>query len=299
MAGAQHFRVVYRSALCAIGDYRCRARNAAPGIEEVATDHSVVFSRSGLFVRHTGRQETVADPNHVMFFNSGDPYRISHPVAGGDDCTVFMPDPNVLAELIGAYEPDVADRPERPFSMALTPSNARVYLLHRRLLQHLDGGAPDTTAVDEVVLDLLAHLLGDAFGRRGQRAQSVRAGTRRSHRDTVAATKAVLTARSAERLPLNDIARGVHCSPYHLSRLFRHETGLPIHRYFNRLRLRRALERLAEGAPDLTALALAVGFSSHAHFSDAFRREFGHRPSQLRRRPAPDLLRQMSKNLKA
>ena len=115
----------------------------------------------------------------------------------------------------------------------------------------------------------------------------------------MAAPKAVLTARSAERLPLADIARAVHCSPYHLSRLFRCQTGLPIHRYLNRLRLRRALERLAEGSPDLTELALAVGFSSHGHFSDAFRREFGHPPTHLRQRPAPDLLRHMSKNLKA
>ncbi len=299
MIEEQHLREVYRSALVTVGDHSCRPRHPALGTEEVAPTHSVVFTRSGLFVRHIGRRRTVADPNHVLFFNRHDPYRVSHPVPGGDDCTVFMPRPEILSELITPYEPDVADRPEAPFSMALTPSDARVYLLHRRLLQHLDGGAPDHTAVDEVVLDLLEHLLARAYARCGQRARPARTATRRAHRDTVAATKAVLTARSAERLPLADIARAVHCSPYHLSRLFRRETGLPIHRYLHRLRLRRALERLADGSPDLTELALAVGFSSHGHFSDAFRREFSHPPSYLRRQPAPSLLRQMSKNLKA
>ena len=155
MAQEQRFRVVYRSALVTVGNHRCRARNSAPGVEEVATDHLVVFSRSGLFVRHTGRRQTVADPNHVLFFNRGVPYRVSHPVAGGDDCTVFMLRPEILSQLIAPYEPDVVDRPGAPFSLALTPSDARVYLLHRRLLQHLDGGAPDHVAVDEVVLDLL------------------------------------------------------------------------------------------------------------------------------------------------
>ena len=57
---------------------------------------------------------------------------------------------------------------------------------------------------------------------------------------------------------------------------------MPIHRYLTQLRLRSSLERLADGANDLTALALELGFSSHSHFTDAFRREFGHAPSRDR-----------------
>jgi AraC family transcriptional regulator len=44
--------------------------------------------------------------------------------------------------------------------------------------------------------------------------------------------------------------------------------------------LRVALERLSEGDCDLTELALNLGFSSHSHFTDAFKREFGRTPSE-------------------
>ena len=47
-----------------------------------------------------------------------------------------------------------------------------------------------------------------------------------------------------------------------------------------------ALERLAVGADDLTTLALELGFSSHSHFTDAFRREFGRPPSAARKTSA-------------
>ncbi len=86
-----------------------------------------------------------------------------------------------------------------------------------------------------------------------------------------------------ERVTLDAVARAVHASPFHLARVFRQRTGAPIHRYLTRLRLRAALERLAGGANDLTALALALGFSSHSHFADAFRSEFGRTPSAVRR----------------
>ena len=72
---------------------------------------------------------------------------------------------------------------------------------------------------------------------------------------------------------------------------------MPLHRYLTRLRLRAALERLAGGANDLTALALDLGFSSHSHFADAFRREFGRTPSAVRG-DGRRTLREMGKNLK-
>jgi AraC-like DNA-binding protein len=64
-----------------------------------------------------------------------------------------------------------------------------------------------------------------------------------------------------------------------------------------RLRLRASLERLAAGAVDLTALALELGFSSHSHFTDSFRKEFGCTPSAIRCDRTPRAIREMSKNL--
>ncbi|MGH9769987.1 MAG: helix-turn-helix transcriptional regulator [Blastocatellia bacterium] len=88
-------------------------------------------------------------------------------------------------------------------------------------------------------------------------------------------------------LTLDDIARAVGASPFHLARLFQRRTGAPVHRYLTCLRLRASLERLADGASDLAALAFELGFSIHSHFTDSFRREFGRAPA-TRDRPAGD-----------
>jgi AraC-like DNA-binding protein len=77
--------------------------------------------------------------------------------------------------------------------------------------------------------------------------------------------------------------RAVHVSPFHLARIFQQQTGVPVHRYLTQLRLRASLERLADGEEDLTTIALELGFSSHSHFTDAFRREFGQPPSEIRK----------------
>jgi AraC-like DNA-binding protein len=125
-----------------------------------------------------------------------------------------------------------------------------------------------------------------------------RNGTEADHADRVEAAKTYLASRLGERITLDEVARAVHASPFHLARIFQQQTGVPIHRYLTRLRLRATLERLAEGANDLTALALELGFSSHSHFTNAFRREFGRTPSEVRRGAGCRTLREMSKNVK-
>ncbi|HET9711379.1 MAG TPA: AraC family transcriptional regulator, partial [Pyrinomonadaceae bacterium] len=97
------------------------------------------------------------------------------------------------------------------------------------------------------------------------------------------AAKTYLAAKMSERITLDDVARAVHASPFHLARIFQQQTGVPVHRYLTQLRLRASMERLAEGADDITAVALELGFSSHSHFTDAFRREFGRPPSKVRK----------------
>ena len=43
-----------------------------------------------------------------------------------------------------------------------------------------------------------------------------------------------------------------------------------------------AAHRLAAGAPDLTSLALDLGYADHSHFTNAFRQEWGVPPSRFR-----------------
>ncbi len=58
--------------------------------------------------------------------------------------------------------------------------------------------------------------------------------------------------------------------------------GTPLYRYQLRLRLARALDLLGS-YDDLTDLGLELGFSSHSHFSSAFRQTYGRTPAEFQR----------------
>jgi AraC-like DNA-binding protein len=94
--------------------------------------------------------------------------------------------------------------------------------------------------------------------------------------------KLVLTSDLARRWTLAEIATEVRCSPVYLTQVFQQVEGLPLYRYQLRLRLARALDLLAH-YDDLTTLSLDLGFSSHSHFSAAFRDAYGRSPSEFRR----------------
>jgi len=70
-------------------------------------------------------------------------------------------------------------------------------------------------------------------------------------------------------------------SPVYLTQIFQQVEGLPLYRYQLRLRLARSLDLLAE-YDDLTTLGLELGFSSHSHFSAAFRAVYGRSPSEFK-----------------
>jgi len=101
----------------------------------------------------------------------------------------------------------------------------------------------------------------------------------------------------SENVSLDDVAAAVNASPFNFARIFQQQTGLPIHRYLTILRLRAALERIADPHVDITEIALDLGFSSHSHFTDVFRREFGETPSAIRQRQTKNAIREISKNL--
>ena len=68
----------------------------------------------------------------------------------------------------------------------------------------------------------------------------------------------------------------------HLHRIFTGSTGESVASYVRRVRLERAAHKLRWGAVDITEVALAAGYASHAAFSKAFRQQYGLSPSEFR-----------------
>jgi len=299
MAGEHlHDVPLYASRTLAVRDVHCRPHGPERGGEEVSDAHTIVFPRSGLFVKHVQGEDLVADANQVLFFRKDEPYRVSHPLSGGDDCTSYAFSARWLAEASALRDPAVLDRRERLFPVTHVPSPARCVLLHHRLRRKLGLSSCDAVEVETLAMDVLDAVLEAVYERRNGRRNQTHTRTARAHQEQADAVKTVLAARMRERLTLSEVAKAVHSSEFHLARLFRREAGVPIHRYLNRLRLRAAIERLAEGEQDLTGLALDLGFSSHSHFSDSFRREFNVSPRGIRKQLNGRLLAEMSKKAK-
>jgi AraC family transcriptional regulator len=86
-----------------------------------------------------------------------------------------------------------------------------------------------------------------------------------------------------EAVSLDDMAAQAHFSPYHFHRIFRGVAGESVMAYIRRLRLEKAVHRLAYGSASVTDIAFDAGYEAHEAFSRAFRAQFGMSPSALRR----------------
>jgi AraC family transcriptional regulator len=279
------FHSLYESRLLSLHDYSCRISRGGPGADEHSDNNTIVLMRHGAFAKHFGRRSITADVNQAVFFSRESTYQVSHPADCGDRGTVFTISPRVLNDIVRELDPSIDDHPERPFPFVTGPCAAWLFWRHRELVQRLENAESkplDPLWADVTALQLVADILESAFTRYGKPRTSRREGTNSDHVDQVEAAKTYLASQLSERITLDDVARAVQVSPFHLARIFHEHTSVPLHRYLTQLRLRASLERLADGAEDLTTLALELGFSSHSHFTDAFRREFGRPPSQIR-----------------
>ena len=85
-----------------------------------------------------------------------------------------------------------------------------------------------------------------------------------------------------ESLNRQVLARIAGFSVPHFHRIFVAESGESIASFVRRVRLERAGRKLRMGAIDITEVALAAGYDTHAAFGKAFKQQFGLSPSEFR-----------------
>jgi len=269
----QQLNPLFETPELSVAEFRCRvAAHRRPEAAEQTRGWEIVFLRRGLFVLHASGRETVVTPNSVVFLSPETSYRIEHPRDGGDDCTIFSVKESTIDAMLGRA------RRSELFSAAHALSAPGAYLAHYALWRRL-ANRGDALGIEEGVWRLV-DLLGRTHGAQGPSRNTP--GTRSAVRRVME----LLGSRFPEPLRLPDLAKEAGMSPFHLSRAFRDETGIGIHACQNRLRLRAALERIAQGEEDLTSLALDLGFSSHSHFTTAFTAEYGSPPAAVRSKRA-------------
>lgn len=254
-----------------IRDVYCAGRCRHASAEEHCDTMHLVFPYRGVYVRHLGSDDAVAEANQVLFFNPEDGYRVSHPVCGGDASLDVSLSESLLREL--TPRPLLRAGPRLAFRQQRLRIDARAQALVAMLRHGLREGTAEPLEAEGLALTLVRRALGP-------RTAHVPGGST-ARRQLVDRTKLVLAGDLARRWTLAEIADQVGHSPVYLTQVFQQVEGVPLYRYQLRLRLARALDRLA-AADDLTDLALDLGFSSHSHFSSAFRQAYGRSPSEFR-----------------
>jgi AraC-like DNA-binding protein len=192
-------------------------------------------------------------------------------VTGGDACLSLAIDENLLREL--APKALVNEGGALTFNQPRVRIDARTQALVALLRYSLINGRAEPLEAESLALTLVCRALGS----RTAHTASASIGRQK----LADRAKLVLASDLARRWTLGDIAAEVGGSPVYLTQVFRQVEGLPLYRYQLRLRLARALDLLPE-CEDLTALSLDLGFSSHSHFSAAFKETYGRSPSAFR-----------------
>ena len=274
-------RTLFENERLLLGEFWCPPESRCwHGLNSVSAAPHVIFPRTPVTIRQLGREPVVCDRNHVLFFNPGQRFFRSLRSRDGDHSFYVELAPELMFSLGRLTS----------FPFAFGPCDPSVFLLQRLAVRHLREESPDPLLVEECMTEAVAQALERASSFHGLRAKG-REATWAAHREIVDQTKELLAARFRERLTVAEIAGAIGVSRFHLSRVFRSCTGFSLHGYRNQLRLRAALERIADPHTLLPALAAELGFSSHSHFTAAFRESFGMAPSDLRGRVGPAMLK--------
>jgi AraC family transcriptional regulator len=269
MSSATRTRI-FESPLATVDDLRCAGARRSPAAEGFSPDYQVCLPYRGVLVWHVGGDEIVGDANQVLFVSGGEAFQVTEPMPDGYGELIVTPSLSLLSDLAGTTAPRLAAHPL--FLRRSRHADASLQNLRARFQYGAAGVSQDGLAVEELLMELLRSALA------ANTQRLVRRGA--THR-LIRTAKLFLEAHSSRVVRLEDVARAVGASPAYLTDLFRRVEGLPLHKYLVQLRLAKALIELPH-ADDLTQLALRLGFSSHSHFTAAFRRAFDCTPSQFR-----------------
>lgn len=259
-------RLLFRTPLLAVTDFSCDVPRSGRGRETSDPVSSLTIIRRGMHAYHARGKVAVAEPGLALVYRGGEPYSLSHPYDrhSPDRSTCIEFDTRLLEEAFGPR------KLERDLGFHLSPQTLALHLQALSVTQ-------DALGATESALEVLRAAARDYGSLREDR------GSPETARRRVARARALIAAAPQVNHGIESIAAEAACSPFHLARLFRRYTGMSLRGYRLRLRLALALERLAEGADDLTALALETGFSDHSHLTASFRKVLGAPPSQLRK----------------
>jgi AraC-like DNA-binding protein len=248
------------------GQVICTETEPAIGGEETEPAFSVSFPTSGIYVRHIRNTRVVASTTNAIFFNSGEVHQVSHPAGAGDV--------NIFASLSESIAETFLSPVSEQFPMWAVPIPASSHWVVRLLAADATAGYVGPLEVEETLINILGQLLRPDLSRPTQ--GSGRVALANDAQEYIAVNQ-------SRNVSLRAVASAIGASPHHLSRVFKSVTGLTLSTYRTQLRLRSAIDRISNGADDLSAVAVETGFYDHSHMNRTMQQYLGMAPSHIRR----------------
>lgn len=245
-----------------LSSWRCDGRQSGWQLEHQARS-LIELPVHGMDLRRIRGHQRLVDVTQAVVLGEGEAYEMASPTG--------QPRSFTCIEFDAAWMDQIGP----PLPAGTHRQSPRTATLHLRL-----RCAPDEFSRDELTLALVHSLSLDSLETGASRRLQGEGLSPRARRlaDHLGEYLAV---HHAEALSLDQVAAACGASPFHASRVFRRVAGLSLHQQLTRLRLRAALNRLPAMRGRLTELALDLGFSSHSHFGNAFRAEYGDTPTAV------------------
>ena len=249
-------------------------------------DHRLFYAeRSGAAIR-IGDECFEMDAGSVLLFRSGTPYCVDH---RGQPAPLFVVN-------FDFFPQDGAVLPETPLPMA-SSADFRPALVRERpafeegflrdepcYLREMETLFPFLQQMEQEnkrgerfcvqQLESLLHVCLNMIFRRWMQPRPERC----AGQDVLA----YIDAHCAEPLDNRSLGERFHYHPNYISQLVRAQTGLPLHRYLLRQRVRRATELIQDSGMSIAEIAAQVGFRDASYFTQYFRRLTGRTPGEFR-----------------
>jgi AraC-like DNA-binding protein len=156
-----------------------------------------------------------------------------------------------------------AAAPALRFSRPVVDDPALASLI-TRVHRDMEAGAGEGATADSLIS--LVRRLEERFGRH----ESVGDHPARERRN-IGAVRDLITERPLRGVKLQDLADAAGLSPFHFTRVFKNEIGLPPYAYYEQVRIAFAHQLIHQGQ-DLTSVAYQLGYADQSHLTRHFRR---------------------------
>jgi AraC family transcriptional regulator len=255
--------VLHRSPILCAEDFAVRRTDVVKGY---SPDFQLALPYRGLFSWDVGQGTTLIDANQFLFVSNGKTFVEYQPVVEeGHASVILTPGSETLAELLvmaagsdASIHVDVA-----------IPSTSALRALLQHWLRLVRVEQRDKLRLDELAIATF------------REAMRIIPTNRPYPSALIARAKKMVHEQLHEAVSLQQLANALGVSPVYLTQTFCRAEGMPLYRYQLNLRLSRAMTELPE-TDDIGSLAINLGFSSHAHFSTAFKAFAKQTPSAFR-----------------